>query len=53
MSPRSSKPRAAGGEPAARPDVYVGLLFVVVAALAIGCLFLALELGKYGWSAAG
>ena len=31
------------------PDVYVGLLFVSVAALITGCIFLALELGSYGW----
>ncbi len=31
------------------PDVYVGLLFVSVAALIAGCIFLVLELGTYGW----
>lgn len=31
------------------PDVYVGLLFVAVAALITGCIFLALELNTYGW----
>lgn len=32
------------------PNVYVGLLFVAVAALIAGCIFLALELNTYGWS---
>lgn len=31
------------------PDVYVGLLFVSVAALATGIVFLVLELQSYGW----
>ncbi len=44
MSPRGSK----GPEP--QPDVYVGLLFVSVAALIAGCIFLALELGQYNWT---
>lgn len=50
MSPRSSsqtKPKAA---PA--PDIYVGLLFVSVAALIGGITFLVLELNKYGWQVA-
>lgn len=33
----------------AAPDVYVGLLFVAVAALLTGCIFLAMELNSYGW----
>jgi len=33
-----------------QPDIYVGLLFVSVAALIAGCIFLALELNEYGWS---
>jgi hypothetical protein len=32
-----------------QPDIYVGLLFVAVAALITGCVFLALELNEYGW----
>jgi hypothetical protein len=36
-------------EPAA-PDVYVSLLFVSAAALTIGCIFLGLELARYGWT---
>ncbi len=35
-------------EPAA-PDVYVSLLFVSAAALVTGCIFLVLELQRYGW----
>ena len=51
MSPRDSekKTKSSGASPA--PDVYVGLLFVAVAALITGCIFLALELEKYGWQA--
>lgn len=41
MSRRSSE------DPA--PDVYVGLLFVAVGSLITGCIFLALELSRYGW----
>lgn len=46
MSPQSSdqKPKA---------DIYVGLLFVSVAALITGCVFLVMELNKYDWSMAG
>lgn len=33
-----------------QPDVYVGLLFVAVAALMAGCIFLALELNEYHWT---
>ncbi|WP_437201465.1 hypothetical protein [Planctomicrobium sp. SH664] len=33
----------------ATPDVYVGLLFVSVAALLTGIIFLTLELSSYGW----
>lgn len=47
MSKRSSsKPKG----PAPAPDVYVGLLFVAVAALAFGCALLAMELGAYEWT---
>ena len=46
MSPRSSKTPTA--EPI--PDVYTGLLFVSVASLITGCIFLALELGRYDWT---
>ncbi len=38
---------ARGESPA--PDIYVGLLFVAVASLLTGCIFLALELNSYGW----
>jgi hypothetical protein len=34
------------------PDIYVGLLFVSVAALITGCIFLVMELDKYGWAMA-
>ncbi len=52
MSPPGSddKPKAKG--PAAQPDVFVGLLFVAVAALLFGISFLAMELEKYGWQLA-
>jgi hypothetical protein len=50
MSPASSDPTPKG--PAPQPDIYVGLLFVAVAALITGCIFLALELNKYGWQMA-
>jgi len=33
-----------------QPDIYVGLLFVAVAALISGIIFLALELNAYNWS---
>lgn len=36
--------------PAPQPDIYVGLLFVSVAALIAGCIFLALELNEYNWA---
>lgn len=41
MSPQSSE------DP--QPDVYVGLLFVAVAAVITGIVFLVLELNSYGW----
>ena len=31
------------------PDVYIGLLFVSLAALVTGCIFLWLALGKFGF----
>lgn len=43
MSPRNSDSNPA-------PDIYVGLLFASLAALITGIVFLALELGKYGWA---
>lgn len=49
MSPQSSK-RSGGGSP--RLDVYVALLFVAVGSLLTGCIFLWLELNKYGWQLA-
>jgi hypothetical protein len=42
MSPRSSD-----GNP--QPDIYVGLLFVSVGALATALVFLLLELSNYGF----
>ncbi|MCY2967495.1 MAG: hypothetical protein NT069_28335 [Planctomycetota bacterium] len=48
MSPRSSSPRKVKGPPPA-PDVYVGLLFVSVAALIVGVTLLILEMGIYEW----
>lgn len=47
MPPRSAKPQASTAKPT--PDIYVGLLFVSVTALAAGIIFLVLELGKYDW----
>jgi hypothetical protein len=42
MSPRSS-------DSSPQPDIYVGLLFVSVGALATGLIFLLVELGQYGY----
>lgn len=47
MSPRSSK-RSPSAEPT--PDIYTGLLFVSVASLITGCIFLAMELSAYDWT---
>lgn len=52
MSPRSSDKKKKGGKAkgaTAPPDVYVALLFVSLAALLLGCVFLVQELQKYGW----
>lgn len=49
MSPQNSEKKSKSS-PA--PDVYVGLLFVAVAALSIGIAFLCIELEKYGWQMA-
>ena len=46
MSPRSSDKKS---KLDAAPDIYVGLLFVSVAALMTGIIFLAMELGSYNW----
>ncbi|MBT4866585.1 MAG: hypothetical protein HON53_15895 [Planctomycetaceae bacterium] len=48
QSSRQDKPKAA-----ATPDIYCGLLFVSVAALIGGIVFLVLELNKYDWQVAG
>lgn len=52
MSRRSSSAKGgtkrAKGQ-AADPDVYVAMLFVSVAALTTGIIFLALECGRYNW----
>jgi hypothetical protein len=52
MSPRSSSPRKPKGPPPA-PDVYVGLLFVAVACLCVGCILLYLEANAYEFSLPG
>lgn len=54
MSTRSSKTKgkATTGE-SAGPDIYVGLLFVSLMALAIGITFLVMELGSYNWELGG
>jgi hypothetical protein len=36
-----------------QPDVFTGLLFVSVAALIAGCIFLIIELGEYNWQLPG
>jgi hypothetical protein len=46
MSPRSSD-----GGPS--PGIYEGLLFVSLAAVIMGIVFLILELNQYGWKVAG
>ncbi|MCH7989983.1 MAG: hypothetical protein IID46_12645 [Planctomycetes bacterium] len=46
MSPRSSEKKS---KLDAAPDIYVGLLFVSVAALMTGIIFLAMELSAYNW----
>jgi hypothetical protein len=52
MSPRSSKPakKAKPKGPPPDPDIYVGLLFVSVASLLTGCIFLIMELNNYQWT---
>ncbi len=49
MSPRNYE-RTGNSSPA--PDVYVGLLFVSLAALVAGITFLVLELNAYDWKLA-
>lgn len=39
-----------GSDSAPQPDIYVGLLFVSVAALAAGIIFLVLELYEYSFT---
>lgn len=39
-----------GSDPKPTPDVWVGLLFVSVAALSLGIMFLVFELNKYDWA---
>lgn len=55
MSPRSSKParKAKPKGPPPDPDIYVGLLFVSVASLLTGCIFLIIELNNYQWTMPG
>ena len=50
MSPRSSEKKS---KFEAGPDIFTGLLFVSVAALLTGIIFLAMELNNYGWAVAG
>ena len=42
-----------GYEADPQPDIYTGLLFVSVAALITGCIFLIIELGNYAWTMPG
>jgi hypothetical protein len=53
MSPRGSATKRGPKAPAPPPDVYVGILFVSVAALALGCALLAMELQAYEWRMPG
>ncbi len=46
MPPRSSDKKT---KLDAAPDIYVGLLYVSVAALMTGIIFLAMKLSAYGW----
>ena len=46
MSPRSS-------ENSSTPGIYEGLLFVSLAAVIMGIVFLVLELNTYGWKITG
>jgi hypothetical protein len=39
-----------GSDSNPQPDIYVGLLFVAVAALLTGIIFLALEMNEYAWT---
>ncbi len=48
MSPRSSKKKTAAG-PKPAVDVWVGFLFISLAALISGITFLYLQLERYGW----
>ena len=41
--------RSSDGGNAPPPDVYVGLLFVSIAALTTGIILLVLELNRYNW----
>jgi hypothetical protein len=55
MSPRSSKPKKGKSERKSssnKPgvDIYTGLLFAGFLAVVIGCVLLAVELGKYDWT---
>ncbi len=50
MSPRSSSKKGSRSGAPQVLDVYVGLLFVSLAALVTGCVFLALELNAYEWT---
>ena len=44
MSPQGSQPRGSS-----EPDIYVGLLFVSVAAMIAGIIFLVMELTNYNF----
>ena len=50
MPPRASDRRAKGAT--AEPNIYVGLLFVSVAAMMTACIFLVMELYRYDWQLA-
>ena len=45
---RAKKSGSAGPSP--DPDIYVSLLFVAVAALTAGIVFLVMELNNYAWT---
>ncbi len=50
MSPQNSK-SGSNKTPSDPPNIYVGLLFLSVAALITGIVFLTLELNRYDWTA--
>lgn len=52
MAARAKIERSRTKAAPAEPNIYVGLLFVSVAALLTACIFLVLELYQYEWTMA-